>query len=96
MKQTTIPSVMARRLALHSQLLNGQSSDALGLRTKIDTLGYVQIDTIAVIQRAHHHTLWVRQHDYSLDMLHQLQKDKAQGLMYPMHFYHNKPRVQPL
>lgn len=39
----------------------------------IEKLGYVQLDTIAVIQRAHHHTLWTRRSDYAPDMLHELQ-----------------------
>tara|TARA_B100001123_G_scaffold444991_2_gene595349 strand:+ start:5401 stop:6561 length:1161 start_codon:yes stop_codon:yes gene_type:complete len=30
----------------------------------IQNLGYVQIDTISVIERAHHHVLWSRQPDY--------------------------------
>ena len=33
----------------------------------IENLGYVQIDTISVIQRAHHHTLWNRNQDYQLE-----------------------------
>ena len=30
----------------------------------IDHIGYVQIDTISVIARAHHHILWSRVHRY--------------------------------
>ncbi len=41
-------------------------------------LGYVQIDTIAVIQRAHHHVLWSRVPDYRPHVVHALQeKDRA-------------------
>ncbi|WP_373940728.1 winged helix DNA-binding domain-containing protein [Polaribacter sejongensis] len=32
----------------------------------IEHLGYLQIDTISVIQRAHHHTLWNRNPEYQL------------------------------
>lgn len=39
-------------------------------------LGYVQIDTISVVQRAHHHTLWSRNPDYQVEHLDQLVKDK--------------------
>ena len=39
----------------------------------IDQLGYVQIDTIAAVNRAHHHTLWTRHRDYSEEQLHDLQ-----------------------
>jgi uncharacterized protein YcaQ len=39
----------------------------------INQLGYVQIDTISVVNRAHHHVLWSRFPDYNEDSLHQLQ-----------------------
>lgn len=38
----------------------------------IEHLGYVQIDTIAVVERAHHHVLWTRNPDYQPDHLNQL------------------------
>ena len=65
----------ARKLALHSQrVLNanrrGKAIDATC--EAIDHLGYVQIDTISVIQRAHHHTLWVRNPRYRQEHLSQL------------------------
>lgn len=40
----------------------------------IQHLGYVQVDTISVIQRAHHHVLWSRVPDYRPEMLHELQE----------------------
>lgn len=57
----------ARRLALHSQgLLKpfpfGKGKSA-ALQT-IERIGYVQIDTISVVARAHHHTLWTRAGQY--------------------------------
>jgi len=39
----------------------------------IERLGYVQIDTIAVVRRAHHHALWTRCPDYEQESLHELQ-----------------------
>ena len=65
----------ARKLALHSQKVltanrHGKAIDATS--EAIDHLGYVQIDTISVIQRAHHHTLWVRNPRYQQDHLNQL------------------------
>ncbi|MBN1642257.1 MAG: YcaQ family DNA glycosylase [Anaerolineae bacterium] len=66
----------ARRLALYCQGLDGQwdlPADKEGVAQAIERLGYVQIDTIAVVQRAHHHTLWVRCADYAPHMLHALQ-----------------------
>ena len=61
----------ARRLALHAQGLAG--ADAPNAAQTFNRLGYVQIDTIAVIQRAHHHVLWTRQPDYTPDQLDHLQ-----------------------
>ncbi len=42
----------------------------------IEHLGYIQIDTISVIQRAHHHTLWNRNPRYKASQLDQLISDK--------------------
>jgi uncharacterized protein YcaQ len=39
----------------------------------VERIGYVQIDTIAVVQRAHHHTLWSRRPDYAPEFLDRLQ-----------------------
>jgi uncharacterized protein YcaQ len=66
----------ARRLALHRQGLDGgwkPPAGKEGIARTVERLGYVQIDTIAVVERAHHHTLWVRRPDYDQEMLHQLQ-----------------------
>jgi uncharacterized protein YcaQ len=66
----------ARRLAVQSQLLDqepGPPGGKEGVAQVIDHLGYVQIDTISVINRAHHHTLWTRRVDYDPEMLHDLQ-----------------------
>ena len=42
----------------------------------IEKLGYIQIDTISVIERAHHHTLWSRANGYQHSHLDQLVADK--------------------
>jgi uncharacterized protein YcaQ len=43
----------------------------------IEHLGYLQIDTLNVITRAHHHTLWSRLLDYKETFLNELlEKDK--------------------
>ncbi|HEX5112983.1 MAG TPA: crosslink repair DNA glycosylase YcaQ family protein, partial [Saprospiraceae bacterium] len=39
----------------------------------VQHLGYVQIDTISVVERAHHHVLWSRIPDYDPEWLHQAQ-----------------------
>jgi len=65
----------ARKLVLLSQNLppvkqKGNALDAT--QSAIEKLGYVQIDTISVIQRAHHHTLWNRNPRYKPEHLDQL------------------------
>ncbi len=66
-----------RRLALHAQglakALPFGKGQAAVLRC-IEQLGYVQIDTISVIKRAHHHTCWTRVPDYQESHLDELQK----------------------
>ncbi|MEM7601746.1 MAG: crosslink repair DNA glycosylase YcaQ family protein [Verrucomicrobiota bacterium] len=69
----------ARKLVLLSQRipptrLAGPAIDAT--QSAIDHLGYIQIDTISVIQRAHDHTLWNRNPRYRLSHLEQLIEDK--------------------
>ena len=70
----------AARIVLKSQLLDGKSKyqkGKNGFAEIINNLGYVQIDTISVINRAHHHILWTRKNDYKEKHLHDLQaKDK--------------------
>jgi uncharacterized protein YcaQ len=68
----------ARRMAINAQLLDGRtklSKGKEGVAQTIENLGYIQIDTISVIQRAHHHTLWTRCPDYDPEMLHELQAE---------------------
>jgi uncharacterized protein len=69
-----------RWLAIKSQLLDGSKKlkqGKEGIAQVIDHLGYIQVDTIAVIKRAHHHTLWTRVPSYRPEMLDELQaKDR--------------------
>ena len=60
-KAISIPLKEARRLWLHRQMLLGPAKDTMSI---IDQLGYVQIDTISVIARAHHHVIWSRNPKY--------------------------------
>lgn len=39
-------------------------------------LGYLQIDTLSVVERAHHHTLWTRIPDYKTAYLEELVKER--------------------
>ncbi len=49
-----------------------------GVLETIEHLGYVQIDTISVVQRAHHHVLWTRVPNYQPEFLQTLvEKDKT-------------------
>ena len=67
-----ISATQARRLALAAQGLDGSFSPPHGpdgTAAICERLGYVQIDTIAVVARAHHHILWSRQRDYAEDDL---------------------------
>ena len=70
----------AQRMVLNAQLLDGLAKltkGKEGIAQTIEKLGYVQIDTISVIERAHHHTLWSRRSDYDPQMLYELQaKDR--------------------
>jgi uncharacterized protein YcaQ len=43
-----------------------------GTRRAIEHLGYVQIDTLSVVERAHHHVLWNRVPGYDPSHLNQL------------------------
>lgn len=65
----------ARRLAVNSQGLSVKRdlpAGKEGAAALVERLGYVQIDTIAVVERAHHHTMWCRQDDYTPGMLEEL------------------------
>ena len=64
-----------RRIALASQgLLQSQpfGRGLSGTHKAIQHIGYVQIDTISVVERAHHHVLRSRVPNYQPDMLTQL------------------------
>ena len=68
----------ARNLAVHSQLLHQKTSykGKSGLQQIIEQIGYVQIDTISVVERAHHHILWSRVHRYQPEWLRQLEEER--------------------
>jgi uncharacterized protein len=76
----TITIARARRLALRAQGLDGTFTPPPGpdgTAAICERLGYVQIDTISVVERAHHHILWTRQRDYTEhDLDHALARDR--------------------
>ena len=59
----------ARRLWLGAQGLAETPTGPLDLDAMIKALGFVQLDTIQVVSRAHHHILWSRNQNYRERML---------------------------
>ena len=64
MARNTLPNpAKLRRIALRRQGLAGArrlGTGLAGMRKTLERLGYVQIDTISVVARAHHHTFFTR------------------------------------
>ncbi len=78
-----LTSAKLRSIALAQQgLLNSKtqasatSSRKISVAATIAHLGYVQIDTISVIERAHHHVLWTRNKNYKPEHLDAAVKEK--------------------
>ena len=72
---------MVRRLALACQGLDGAwdlPEGKSGALEVINRLGYAQIDTLHVVQRAHHHVLWSRFPTYRPEMLYELLTEDRQ------------------
>ncbi len=64
-----------RRIALaHQGLLGARrlGGGLAGMRKTLDRIGYVQIDTISVVARAHHHTFWSRVSGYRDEQINRL------------------------
>jgi uncharacterized protein len=88
MTQITITEKQARTIVAHAQLLGSEKIQAKGkelVARTIEKLGYVQIDTISVVERAHHHTLWSRCRGYAPEMLHELMADDRRIFEYWAH-----------
>ena len=79
---THLSLIQARRLALRSLALELQSHSVSEV---VQRLGYVQIDTIAVVERAHHHVLWTRLPTYEVSQLDHAQSEERQILEYWSH-----------
>lgn len=75
-----------RQLAIARQGLAGRSFAAgpEGALEAVEHLGYIQIDTLAVVERAHHHVLWSRVPGYRQEHLHQL---TAEGRIFEYWFH---------
>src|SRR6187402_1916340 len=80
-KPHLLTKAQARRIWLHAQRLDISAPFGDGpqaTRAAVEHLGYVQIDTINVIERSHHHILWSRIPSYRRDDLHRAQSiDKS-------------------
>jgi uncharacterized protein YcaQ len=80
-EQITLSAAVARRLWLRAQRLDAAEPFGGGpeaTRAAVEHLGYVQIDTINVIERSHHHILWTRIPSYRREHLRQAQSvDKS-------------------
>lgn len=84
---TTYPLSALRATVLHTQLLttpNGASPAPTpdALVDMVTALGYVQIDTLHVVNRAHHVTLWARCGSYGIDDFHKLVYSAGQRRLY--------------
>ncbi len=69
----SISQAAEKRIILNSILLDDRTrvrAGKGGVAKVVEHLGYVQIDTISVIERAHHHTLWNRIPGYEPRHLH--------------------------
>ncbi len=85
MKKISIKN--ARSFILASQLLNKSAAfkGKSGTLDVIEQIGYVQIDTISVIARAHHHVLYSRIPDYTPEYLKQLEESDRNIFEYWAH-----------
>src|ERR1700738_2980257 len=76
-----LTKVQARCIWLHAQRLDTEApfgEGPLATAAAVEHLGYVQIDTINVIERSHHHILWTRIPNYRRADLRQAQSvDKS-------------------
>ena len=80
-KSHPLTKAEARRIWLRAQRLDTRAPFGEGPQATaaaVEHLGYVQIDTINVIERCHHHILWTRIPDYRRADLRQAQSvDKS-------------------
>jgi uncharacterized protein YcaQ len=76
LKLIQLTSAQGRRIWLHAQrldIIEPFGSDPKATPAAVAHLGYLQIDTINVIERCHHHILYTRIPSYRREHLHQAQ-----------------------
>jgi len=77
----------ARRLWLQSHGLSHTPTGPLDLLQIIKNLGFVQLDSIRNVTRAHHHILWSRNQNYREPMVWKLLAEDRALFEHPMAFY---------
>jgi uncharacterized protein len=78
MNQLILTKAQARKIIVHAAGLAKPAQFGKGREAVyklIDHLGFVQIDTNYVVERAHHHTIASRVPDYKMEWLEELQAD---------------------
>jgi len=78
MNRLTLTKSQARKIILHAAGLSKRAQFGKGREAVyklIDHLGFVQLDTNYVVERAHHHAIASRVPDYKLEWLEELQED---------------------
>lgn len=87
-KPLALSTTQARQIWLHAQRLDERTPFGVGAQAVADAvahLGYVQIDTINVIERCHHHILFSRIPSYRRADLRQAQSDDKSVFEYWTH-----------
>lgn len=77
--KNTLSLKEAQKAILVSQGIHKESKSGTGKAATYNTiaaLNYVQIDSISVVERAHHHSIWNRTKNYSPGHIEQLLEDK--------------------
>lgn len=76
-KKNPLSKEEAVSIALYAQGIGHSfGKGKAGALNTIRHLGYVQLDTLAVVARAHHHTLWTRSEKYAENYLNELMREK--------------------
>ena len=68
----------ARRLWLHAQGLSRTPTGKIDVLSMVENLGLLQLDSIRVVARAHHHILWSRNQNYREPMLHKAMTERRE------------------
>lgn len=78
MEKTLTPEQL-KLITLNSQGLTQNTPFGTGKAAVLNALqhlGYIQIDTLSMVERAHHHTLWTRIPDFRTDDLEELVEER--------------------